>query len=304
MIIGANDAILIDKQTHFSVQNALQLINSQSRPIRMLKHSNMAMLRQYIQRLKNKYEKIWYFADGIYSMFGDILPYEEINELMDEFEQLHLYVDDAHGFAWCGEKGSGSIYNKIKHKDRFVLAVSLNKAFGSAGGGIVVFPNTKMYETVQKFGGPLSYSHPLSPPAIGASMASVEIMLSEEGELMQSELRDRIEYCDKLLNEASLPMMSSPDSAIKFLAVGDLEIGYKLIRKMINEGYFVNIAMFPAVSINNTGMRFSLNRLISMEHIKRFVELLRYHYFMTLKEHNTSVEVVLKSFKNPVSKKV
>ena len=30
-------------------------------------------------------------------------------ELLGRYEQLHLYLDDAHGVSWCGEHGKGYI---------------------------------------------------------------------------------------------------------------------------------------------------------------------------------------------------
>ncbi len=297
IVVGSKDAIILDKQVHFSVQNAARLV-SKDVPVRMIKHSNMAMLEQYIQRLKNKHDKIWYLADGVYSMFGDIAPIDELNELMGKYEQLHLYIDDAHGSAWCGSNGSGSVFDKVKYKDRFILSTTNGKAFGSIGG-MAIFPNHSFYEMVQKFGGPLSYSHPLPPNVMGATTASAELLVTEEGAKLQAELKERIDYCNLLLQEAGLPILSNVESTIKFLAVGELETGYKLNKKMIDEGFYVNMALFPAVPLNETGMRFSLNRHISMENIKRFVELLDHHYYNTLKEENTGIEEIHKLFKLP-----
>jgi len=242
-------------------------------------------------------------VDGVYSMFGDFPPIDKLNALMSKYEQLHLYVDDAHGMAWAGKKGAGTIFNQIKHADRLVLATTMAKGFGSVGG-IVVFPDEDMYTKVKKFGGPLSYSHPIPPAIVGAGMAATDILLSEEINTIQNELANRISYCNQLLGNSGLPILSHPDSPIKFIGIGNLETGFKLNKKVLDEGYFVNMALFPTVAINNTGMRFTITRHVTINQIYDFVEVLKFHYFKTLQEANTEIRTVQKFFKLPLGKKV
>ncbi len=296
IIVQPQDAVILDKQVHFSVNTATQLIPSKEVPRLMVKHNNMNMLESFIQRLKDKHEKIWYMADGVYSMYGDFPPVEELNSLMSKYEQLHIYVDDAHGVVWGGKNGTGSIFDKIQHKDRMVLATTMGKSFGAIGG-MIVFPDKQFYSKVQKFGGPLSYSHPLPPPIIGAAMATTDILLSPEIYEMQKELSDRISYCHQLLEDADLPVLSDPKCPIKFIGIGNLEMGYKIHRKILDSGYYLNIALFPAVAINNTGLRLSLNRHISLRQIEGLVNVIKEHYFTTLAEEDTELHKVRRLFK-------
>lgn len=302
IIIGSEDAIIFDKQVHFSVQNGAMLAKSNHSPV-MVKHNNMTMLERTIERLKDSRQKIWYMIDGVYSMFGDFPPLDELNALMSKYEQLHLYVDDAHGMAWAGKKGAGTIFNQIKHADRLVLATTMAKGFGSVGG-IVVFPDEGMYNKVKKFGGPLSYSHTIPPAIIGAGMAATDILLSEEITTIQNELTNRISYCNQLLADSGLPILSHLNSPIKFIGIGDLETGFKFNKKVLDEGYFVNMALFPTVAINNTGMRFILTRHVTINQIHDLVEVLKFHYFKTLEETGTEIRTVQKFFKLPLGKKI
>jgi len=303
IIIHHKDAIVLDKQVHFSVNSGTQLIPSKDVPRLMVKHNNMNMLEGCIKRLKDKHEKIWYLVDGVYSMFGDFPPIRELNELMSKYEQLHLYVDDAHGMAWAGKNGSGTIFDKIIHRDRLVLSTTMAKGFGSIGG-IVVFPDKKLYSKVQKFGGPLSYSHPLPPAVVGAGMAVTDILLSPEIYKIQEELADRINYCNHLLEQTDLPIMSHPRSPIKFVGVGELDTGFKVHRKILDNGFYINVALFPAVPINNTGLRFTITRHVNKEHIKQFVQTVQHHYHETLQEESIELRSVRKAFKLPLEKAV
>src|SRR5690606_11726596 len=72
--VGYNDVVILDHQVHWSVQNACQQLKLRGIPVIMIRHSNMEELEIYLMKFKNTYEKIWYMADGIYSMYGDCLP--------------------------------------------------------------------------------------------------------------------------------------------------------------------------------------------------------------------------------------
>jgi 7-keto-8-aminopelargonate synthetase-like enzyme len=38
----------------------------------------MDLLEERINKLKDKYDKIWFMADGVYSMYGDFLPAQQL----------------------------------------------------------------------------------------------------------------------------------------------------------------------------------------------------------------------------------
>jgi 7-keto-8-aminopelargonate synthetase-like enzyme len=67
----------------------------------------MDLLEDKITELSKTYQKIWYKADGVYSMFSDVTLVKELYELMDRYEQFNIYVDDAHGMSWAGENRRG-----------------------------------------------------------------------------------------------------------------------------------------------------------------------------------------------------
>ncbi len=70
-LIRDEDAVIMDHQVHWSVQNACQLLKLRGIPVEMIRHSNLEMLEDKIKQLTTKCNKIWYMADGVYSMFGD-----------------------------------------------------------------------------------------------------------------------------------------------------------------------------------------------------------------------------------------
>jgi len=282
------DAVVVDHQAHFSIQSALQTLAIRQTNIQKVKHNDMKSLEEKLTKLKEKYERIWYAIDGVYSMYGDFAPIEDLNRLMDKFPELHLYVDDAHGVGWYGKNGTGCAFYQTKNRDRLVLSTTLAKGFG-ATGGIAVFPNKKHYEQVVTFGGPLSYSHPLAPPILGAANAACDIFLSEEIIDMQNQLKEKIEYCNSLLEELVFPIMSNPESPIKNIGIGNPSAVYELCKRVINDGYYCTPATFPALPINAGGLRFTINGHITKEEIKGFVETVKKHYWDVLELEGVSL---------------
>ena len=75
----------------------------------MIRHNNMEMLEDMIRENPNKYDQIWYMADGVYSMFGNLAPMDDLLTLLEKYENFHLYIDDAHGMSWTGKYGRGTV---------------------------------------------------------------------------------------------------------------------------------------------------------------------------------------------------
>lgn len=295
-IIRQDDAIILDQQVHMSVQTAAQLLRQKGVPIEMIRHSNLEMLERQLVQLCKKYKKVWYLIDGVYSMYGDVAPMDSLIKLLKKYEQLYVYVDDAHGMSWYGKNGTGYINSKIAKHEKIILLTTMGKGFGVTGG-IAVFPNEEMYRKVRIFGGPLVYSHPLAPPIIGAAIASAKIHLSDDIYRIQNELRENIDYCNLLLSKTELTVISDPITPINFIGMGQPKLTFNMVKRLLIDGFFVNAALFPAVSMKNSGVRISISRQVKKNEIKEFVDALVYHYPKVLEEENKTIYDVRKAFK-------
>jgi 7-keto-8-aminopelargonate synthetase-like enzyme len=300
-LVRDRDAIILDQQVHFSVQTGANLLRQKNIPIEMIRHSNMEMLEKYIQQLGNKFEKIWYMIDGVYSMFGDVAPVEELKYLLNKYHNFYLYVDDAHGMSWYGKNGAGYFFDKMGSHPKVVLITTLAKGFGTMGG-LAIFSDHEMYRKTKIFGGPLSYSHPLAPSLIGSSMASANIHLSDEIYSIQNELKELKDCCNETLNELDLPVLSNPETPIYFVGMGLPKVGYNILNKIIKDGFFANVAIFPAVSVKNTGLRFTITRHQNKGEIVKFIETIRRNFEIVLKEEDITENEIRKLFRLPQKK--
>ncbi len=303
VLVSDNDAVILDHQVHTSVQTAATLLKPKGIHVELLRHNRMDLLEERIIELSKKYEKVWYMADGIYSMYGDGTPVEQIYDLMDKYEKFHFYVDDAHGMSCFGKHGRGYVLKDREMHPNMVLAISLAKAFAT-GGAVMVFPNAELASNVRTCGGPLITSGPMQPAALGAALAAADIHLSDEIAQMQEDLHENIKYANLMIKKAGLPLIKDLDSPVFFIGVCLPKIGYQLIKKMLDDGYYTNLGAFPAVPMKNTGVRFTITRLHTFKQIEGMIESMARHFDAVLEEQHFTRDQIYKAFRldNPQEK--
>jgi 7-keto-8-aminopelargonate synthetase-like enzyme/predicted N-acyltransferase len=275
VLVGSRDAVIVDQQVHHSVQMAVNHLRAQGTVIEMIRHSDVGELEAAIARHADR-PRIWYLADGVYSMFADIAPLDELERLLDSEPRLHLYIDDSHGVGWCGRHGRGPALERLGNHPRLVVAASLNKSF-AASGAALIFPDEESKRRVRLLGGPMIFSGPVQPPMLSAALESVAIHLSDEFAGLQGELRERITHCKELLEEFCLPLASGDGTPIFFIPVGLPEPARELCRRLLDDGIYTNIAHFPAVPMKQAGVRFTITRHHRPEDIVALVHALARH---------------------------
>jgi len=129
VLVDHEDAIVMDHQVHTSVQMACQLVRSSGAHLEVLPHNDLERLEERVEELSTRHRQVWYMADGVYSMFGDLAPTAAIHAMLDRHSQMRFYVDDAHGMSWAGPRGVGTVLSEIALHPRMVLATGLAKGF-------------------------------------------------------------------------------------------------------------------------------------------------------------------------------
>ncbi|GAB3830987.1 hypothetical protein GCM10028895_47760 [Pontibacter rugosus] len=297
-LIRQTDLVILDHQVHASVQEAVKKLLSQGVSVEMIRHNNLEMLEDRILKQRSKYERIWYMADGVYSMYGDFAPIKDMIALAEKYEQLYLYVDDAHGMSWAGEHGTGYVMSQMGNTlyRKMVLTANLGKAFGACGG-LSLFPNEEWYHKVNNFGGPLTFSVQIEPATLGAAIASAKIHLSEEIYTLQKELQNRIAYFNLLLKETDLPLVHESNSPIFFIGTGTMDMGNYLVQALLQDGVYVNLATFPAVPTKNIGIRITISLNNTYEDIEELVKRLQVNFTKALEATNQTQDKIRKAFK-------
>jgi 7-keto-8-aminopelargonate synthetase-like enzyme len=295
--VDDNDVIILDHQVHWSVQNAAKMLKTRSVPIEMIRHNHLGMLEDKIKKHQHSKRHIWYMADGIYSMYGDYAPVKDLMTLSEKYPQLHFYFDDVHGMSWVGKNGTGYVLDQLGELPENVLLFgTLSKTFG-ASGAVLACSNPQLYDKIKTFGGPLTFSAQLEPASVAAAMASAQIHLSPEIYDLQQELRERIDYFNACLSATELPLIDQNESPVFYIGTGMPKTGYNFVNRLMREGFYVNLGIFPAVPVKNTGVRITISRHNQKSEIKGLVDAMEYHFPLALEDTQTNAERVFHAFK-------
>ena len=295
-ITDSDDIMILDHQVHTSVSLGAQIASTQGTKIDILRHNRMDMLEDKIKELAPKHSKVWYLADGIYSMYGDTIPVPEVMDLLERYSNFYLYVDDAHGMGWTGENGKGYLLSKTTFHPKLIMATSLGKGFGG-GGGVIVCPNISVKEKIEGLGAPLIFTSPVSPPTLGSIIQSAKIHLSDEIKGMQSDLQKLMRHVITKAFELGLPIVGNNLTPITFIASGRPEMTSDICRRMIDKGFFITGGVFPAVPYNNSGVRIVVTLSHTIQDIDNMLEALKNIFDDILLEKNMKLYDITRFYK-------
>jgi 7-keto-8-aminopelargonate synthetase-like enzyme len=294
-LITGRDALLLDHQVHHSVHTAAKLAQAGGAAVELIPHNDLRTLERRLQTSTAR--RVWYAVDGLYSMYADFFPAAELDALAARYDNLWLYVDDAHAASWAGRHGRGYALEHLSPAtlERSVVAMSLNKSFAAAGGAIT-FPDEESRRFVLTVGGPLIFSGPVQPPMLGAIVASAQLHRTPEVAARQAQLGDRIRQFNRLAADARLPLVSTSEAPIRYIGAGVASVAYRLTERLRTAGYFVNTATFPAVPAKRTGARLTLTAHHTEDDVAGVVAALAEHLPAALADEGATVTDLRRAF--------
>lgn len=270
-IIGQNDLIILDQFVHKTVQVAAQFLKGGGVQLDVLRHNQMEELEKKIKANQDKYNKIWYFTDSVFSMHGTTAPFKDIEVLLNSYEKFNVYIDDAHGMSWIGENGKGYCFHKIAHHERLFVISALNKGFGATCAAMI-FPDQKTKDIVHKIGIPLMFSSPAPHSSITAASKIADIHLSPEIYERQMMLNERIVLFRKKCKEYNIPLFNifSP-TPIGYMILGNADATIQFLERMFKKGFILGGSSYPSVPMKHTGVRVLLSLHQTLQDIENLV---------------------------------
>lgn len=296
LIVDDKDVVILDERVHDSVQTAVQMLKLRGIKIEIVRHNNIDILEDRIKVHKNSYRRIWYMADGVYSMHGDVAPVKELYALADKYEQFYLYLDDIHGMSWDGPHGTGYVLGQAPFHQKLFLATGLTKSFGTAGG-VLVYPDSDSHKLVKRCGKGFIFSIQIPPSILGSSIAACKIHLTDEIYDLQKRLKEKIKFFKKKAREYNLPLIGDNNTPIFFIGMGIPEVGFNMCLRMMKAGFLFNLSVFPAVPFKNTGLRIPINLHLSDEDIDSLLATIAEELPKALKQHGSDMDEIRKAFK-------
>ncbi|MEE1865162.1 aminotransferase class I/II-fold pyridoxal phosphate-dependent enzyme [Pseudomonas auratipiscis] len=256
---------LMDKTAHASMQ-VLRGILEQFGEVSRVESTDPESMDGALKRCSHSQQTPVLLIDGIGSMSGQV----PIAELCAQLQRVggYLYVDDAHGISITGQHGAGYAFNAVGQvlPANMLLAGSLSKAFGGAGGFIVVADPGDI-ETIQTLANPLVFGHSIMLPMQAANVAAAKIHLSEEVGVLQQRLWKNVACFDAVTGKQMLNAgMQSPVRGALF---DSEEAGLQAARILRAHGVLLFPVFYPIIAQGQAMLRFAISALHSENDIRQ-----------------------------------
>ncbi|TPG66867.1 aminotransferase class I/II-fold pyridoxal phosphate-dependent enzyme [Pseudomonas arsenicoxydans] len=257
---------LMDKTAHASMQ-VLRGILEQFGSVSRVESTDPELMAVTLKGCANRGETPVLLIDGIGSMSG-LVPIAELSQQL-ESAQGYLYVDDAHGISIVGRHGAGYAFFAVDHSlpPNVILAGSLSKAFGGAGG-FVVMSDPQDVAIIQTSANPLIFGHSIMLPMLAANVASAQIHLSEEIDVLQRRLWKNVSLLDAVTDNQLLN--AGIQSPVRGAFFETEEAGLQAARALRDQGMLLFPVFYPIIAKGKAMLRFA----VSADHSEQDIRLL------------------------------
>ena len=247
-VLTRHDYVILDDLNHACIIDGARLSFGRTMKYR---HKDMASLEKVLQRCNADRVKL-IVTDGVFSMEGDIAPLPAMVELAKKYN-ANIMVDDAHslGVLGTGGKGTSDHFGLADNVD--IIMGTFSKSLASIGGFIAADKDTInfMKHTARSF----IFSASIAPANAASVIAALDVM-EEEPERIDN-LWDNTRYTMDALR--SIGLETGPtETPIIPIYVRDDEKTFVLTTMLQQAGVFVNPVISPAVSSEDSLIRFSL----------------------------------------------
>ncbi len=284
-IAGPGDTVIADSGDHASILDGCIQSKAKLRPFR---HNRMEKLEKQLERAGGDGGGVLVVVDGVFSMEGDIAPVDEIAALC-QAHGARLLVDDAHGAGVLGARGSGTPELMGVEEKVDLRTGTFSKSLASCGGFVAGQADVIDYLRISSRA--YLFTASAVPAAIGAALAALRIVRSDEGPGLFSAVLDNARYLRDglaalgyaVVEPQPLPaegaQLDAPGvmgetivTPIVPVVVGDDWKAVLLWRALWDAGVFVNTALHPAVPPSGALLRTSVMATHSRDDLDRSLE--------------------------------
>lgn len=261
----ARTLILADKLVHASIIDGIRL--SAAKCIRY-RHNHYEQLEQLLASHHAGYDKIIVATESIFSMDGDEADLRRLVNLKRQYNNVLLYVDEAHGVGVRGAHGLGCAEEQDCVADIDFLCGTFGKALASVGGYIVCSRTIRDY-LVNKMR-TLIFTTALPPVNLMWTLFVLERLDSFNTQ------REKLQQISSLLKAALIKKgYDCPSSShILPMTLGDSGDTVLKAEALQRKGFYALPVRPPTVPDGTSRIRFSLTAAITEEEIRNLIESL------------------------------
>lgn len=259
-IAAGNTLIVADKLVHASIIDGITLSR---RDFLRFRHNDITHLRTILSKKASEYDRIIVVVESIYSMDGDICDLNSLVASKEEYPNVILYVDEAHGFGVRGKYGLGIAEESGLISQIDIIIGTFGKAAASTGAFTATSATLKKFLTNKARS--FIFSTALPPVSCLWTKFVVEKLTSMDKERKQ--LLDTSEYLNEKFSAYNGNIRSH--SQIVPLITGSSNKAVALSKELLKRGYIALPIRKPTVPEGTERIRFSLNAKFRKEQAER-----------------------------------
>lgn len=266
VVSDAQTLILADKLVHASLIDGIRL--SAARCIRY-RHNDMKQLERLLAENHAAYRQVIVVTESIFSMDGDVANLKELVRLKQTYDNVLLYVDEAHAFGARGEQGLGYAEETGCIREIDFLVGTFGKAAASAGAYIACRSTIREYlvNRMRTF----IFTTALPPVNIAWSLFIVRrlagfrerrIHLKNISNILRNALTEKGYTCPSESYIVPMIVGASSDTILK-------------AEELQRHGFYALPVRPPTVPEGTSRIRFSLTADITEEEIKELIKYIQ-----------------------------
>ena len=249
-LLDSTTEVFSDELNHASIIDGIRLSKA---PTTKIRHLDLVHLEECLSRSSAKRKAV--VTDAIFSMDGDQIDFEHILSICRRYNAL-LIVDEAHDvFEQIG-------HAQVESQDLLIRVGTLSKTLGSQGG--FVCASAKIIDLLINRARSFIFTTALAPSNVGAALGSLEVLRSEQGAQLKSNLKNSIRKFGKDYETPIIPIQIGLESR-----------ALQISKQLLDLGYLIPAIRPPTVPQGTSRLRLSLSSDHSAKDVDSLIEALR-----------------------------
>lgn len=259
--------VFSDELNHASIIDGCRLSGAKTI---VYPHKDMNVLERMLKRHRHRRKLI--VTDGVFSMDGDIAPLDEIVYLAKKYGASTM-VDEAHTTGILGANGHGTVehFHLKPMKDVEIIMGTFSKSAGAVGGYVVGTEELIRYLRVSA----RSYMFSAAMPPVTAATIITAIDLMEKDPSFRHKLWENSIYLKEGFRSLGFNTFSSETQIIPIF-IGKDDKGVEFSRRLFDLGIYGPCVRWPAVTRNQSRIRFTVMATHTREQIDYLLECCRF----------------------------
>ncbi len=264
-LLRKDDLLVMDEKCHKSLVDGGTLSGAK---MQFFKHNDIEHLNQIIEKFKDK--RILVAIEGVYSMDGDLVKLPELVEVIDQYPNVAIYIDEAHSTLMFGENGRGvAEHFGLEHKMGITFG-TLSKSFGGVGG--FVCSNKDIIRYLKGYSSPFNFSCAPSPPIISGLIKALEVATRDSS--LRDKLWENTAYFKQGLLDLNLNIGDTESQVIPIIIGSDGTLLFEMAAELQTKGLFLQPVDFPAVPAESRRFRISVSTQLEKHDIDESLNII------------------------------